>query len=513
MRVFAKIIILLLACQISCAGPIYLIDAFKVENGWQVHWRYDPRVTDCAAVRILDAEGRTIGQAAPPTDLCLLKETLSGKTIQIVAVTKGGQSFASYKLTLTEPVGRPQAISGRIAVRKDKKDRAEFFNTCTQEPFIVKGFNYIRLRSGDHSTFDAATKTTAADYDPLDAEAMFRLLARYGYNTVRVFIIGRSGGNPGIGGDYDTTVGLYEPYMQNVIDFLRRARANGIYVLPTFGDGELPRNRSWRDRLEGLPRGPNTLYLTQQGIEVKVAYVSQFLERIQREEPSLLEAMLGIQCQNELHLDCRSWPFTVTSDHIVAANGISYDMGSLDDRQRLMDEGLNHYHARIAEAVKRIDTGLLVSEGIFVLRAVGKSVASHKGIPANTRGDPRFPPTALVLGRSPLDFIDIHFYHTRRDEVLADAFRRDMDSVGFFDPSMQVVLQNTPVILGEFGSFQFVDPTFERAKEKLIGIRNLARQAPLSGWMMWTFDCFEQPRLWHAMESGPEFPARLAQSP
>ncbi len=80
-------------------------------------------------------------------------------------------------------------------------------------PLSIKGFNYFPLRGGDHATFDAATRTTTVYYDPQRAERMFTALEANGFNTVRVFIIGRSPAiNPGIAGDPDTQ-GLNQPYM------------------------------------------------------------------------------------------------------------------------------------------------------------------------------------------------------------------------------------------------------------------------------------------------------------
>ena len=106
----------------------------------------------------------------------------------------------------------------RVAVRADE-DGAQFVLKDSGEPFYVTGFNYVRLREG-HSTFAAATDLTEAAYEPERAEVMFRTLSESGYNTVRVFVIGRNPKCPGIGGNYDTTQGLYEPYMENVLDFL-----------------------------------------------------------------------------------------------------------------------------------------------------------------------------------------------------------------------------------------------------------------------------------------------------
>jgi len=124
----------------------------------------------------------------------------------------------------------------------------------------VNGFNYLRRRAaegkagGDHATFDADTERSKAHYDPKQAEAIFRTISQAGYNTVRVFIIGRSTVNPGVAGDYDEKKALYEPYRENVLDFLRRATRYGIRVFPT---------------------------------------------------------LLGLQCQNEAYLRANQWPFGV----------------------------------------------------------------------------------------------------------------------------------------------------------------------------------------------------------
>jgi len=139
---------------------------------------------------------------------------------------------------------QPQPLE-RIGIQPGE-DGAQFVIKESETPFHVMGFNYIRLRAaqgktgGDHATFDADTRSTKAHYDPDRAEAMFSALSKAGYNTVRVFIIGRSKINPGIAGDYDTTTALHEPYMENVVDFLRRATRYRIRVFPTFGDGGVP---------------------------------------------------------------------------------------------------------------------------------------------------------------------------------------------------------------------------------------------------------------------------------
>jgi hypothetical protein len=391
----------------------------------------------------------------------------------------------------------------RIGIRRGGEG-AEFVLKASGVPFFVKGFNYIRLRAaagaqaGDHSTFDADTKTTKACYDANRAEAMFSALERGRYNTVRVFIIGRSQVNPGIAGDYATTKVLHEPYMENVLDFLRRAARHGIRVFPTFGDGELPLNAHYRERLPGKGHNKNVSILTEVGVAARVEHITAFLSHIKLKEPSLLATLLGLQCQNEACLHADQWPFTEKSGSFMAANGKTYDLARTDDRQTLMDEGYRHYHERIVAAVKAIDPDMLIAEGVFVPRAVGKDAAQLVGVWPGKSPDERYPPTLGSLGKGKLDFLDVHFYRTSAKEPVAQAFRLNLDSTGFFSPEMAEARKTKPVIMGEFGAFDFVEKTFAEAVQSMVEVRDLALKERMNGMLYWTYDCFEQPSLHHA---------------
>lgn len=391
----------------------------------------------------------------------------------------------------------------RIGIRRGGKE-AEFFLKDSKSPFFAKGFNYVRLRAaegasgGDHATFDADTRKTKACYDPNRAEAMFSALSKAGYNTVRVFIIGRSSVNPGIAGDYDTTKALHEPYMENVLDFLRRATRHRIRVFPTFGDGELPLNRHYRERVRGKGHSNNVNVLTQEGLAARVEHITSFLSYIKRKEPALLCTLLGLQCQNEACLHANQWPFTEKTGAFTAANGKTYDLSRTDERQALMDEGYHHYHERIVDAVKSVDAEALVAEGVFVLRAVGKDAQLHAGVWPGKTGDERYPPMLTTLGRGKLDFLDVHFYRTSGKEPVDQAFRLNLGSTGFFSPEMAEVRKEKPVIMGEFGAFDFVEKTFEEAVNNMAHARDLALKERVNGMLYWTYDCFEQPNLYHA---------------
>lgn len=391
----------------------------------------------------------------------------------------------------------------RVAVRADE-DGAQFVLKDSGEPFYVTGFNYVRLREG-HSTFAAATDLTEAAYEPERAEVMFRTLSESGYNTVRVFVIGRNPKCPGIGGNYDTTQGLYEPYMENVLDFLIRATRHGIRVFPTFGDGGLPRNAYYLDRFKGKPGGKNRYVLTQQGIDARVEWFTSFLTYIKDKEPAVLPTLLGLQCQNEAYLSANQWPFTETEGSLTAANGKTYDLSSSESRQALMDEGYHYYHAQIVAAVRAIDPQMLIAEGVFVPRAVGKDPVRDIGVWQGKVRDERYPPMLTAIGESPLDFLDVHFYRTSTKMTVDEAFRASLDSTGFFSWKMRQIRKEKPLILGEFGAFDHVEQTFVEAVESMVRVRDLALHLGMNGMLFWTLDCLEQERLYHAADDWPLF--------
>jgi hypothetical protein len=402
-------------------------------------------------------------------------------------------AMAQEPITALERVGTRASEGG-----------AQFMLKESGTPFFAKGFNYIRLRAaegrtgGDHATFDADTQNTKAHYDPNRAEAMFSALSKAGYNTVRVFVIGRSKTNPGIAGDYDTTKTLYEPYMENVLDFLRRATQHRIRVFPTFGDGGVPLNAYYRERVRGKGHNKNVFVLTEEGIAARVEYISAFLSYIKDRAPTLLPTLLGLQCQNEAYLRADQWPFTEKQGAFTAANGKTYDLSRTDQRQALMDEGYQYYHQRIVAAVKVVDAEMLVSEGLFVLRAVGKDAKQHAGLwPGKTR-DERYPPMLTTLGRGTLDFLDVHFYRTNKKESVDQAFRLNLASTGFFAPEMTEIRKQKPVIMGEFGAFDHVEKTFDQAVDNMVRVCDLALAEGVNGMLFWTYDCFEQARLYHA---------------
>ena len=103
----------------------------------------------------------------------------------------------------------------------------------------------------------------------------------------------------------------------------------------------------------------------------------------------------------------------------------------------------------------------------------------------------------------------MHFYRTRPGETVDQAFRLCMQSAGLFQPEMAEIRKSEPVILGEFGAFDSVEKTFEEAVDNMVRVRDLALETRLNGMLFWTYDCFEQDRLYHAAENWELFVTKL----
>jgi hypothetical protein len=298
--------------------------------------------------------------------------------------------------------------------------------------------------------------------------------------------------------------------MENVLDFLRRATRHCIRVLPTFGDGGVPLNAYYRERVRAGGRNKNVLVLTEEGIAARVEHITSFLSYIKNNEPALLPTLLGLECQNEAYLRADAWPFTEKDGTFQAANGRTYDLSKTNERQVLMDEGYRHYHHRIVTGVKAIDSEMLVAEGVFVPRAVGKDPQKHAGVWPGTTRDQRYPPTLTAIGTGSLDFLDVHFYHVTPDpRKVAEQFRLNLGSTGFFSLQMAEIRKTKPVIMGEFGAFDHHEKTFAAAIDNLVQARDLANKENVNGMLFWTYDCQEQQRLYHATDDWELFCRKL----
>jgi hypothetical protein len=366
----------------------------------------------------------------------------------------------------------------RIGVRDGR-----FVVRATGRPFQPRGFNYIRLHPRWHKTF------SPRHYDGARAARMFADIAARGFNTVRVFIDQQTGDGVVASADAEQ---LSPKFMGNVIDFLRRARERGIYVVASLI--HLPRSNRYQAML-GPPdpqiQGLNRLYLCQGGIDAKARYVADFAAAIRERDASLLPTVLAYELDNETHLDATQPPFSLAEGTVTPANGRTYDLASAGALQRMADENIAHWADTCAGAIRRVDPEALVSTNVFTFAAVGRTGPGR--LRSDRTRDPRFPARPLALADTKLDYVDIHFY-----PFDGETLDRDLRTIEFEAFAAACRRRGKPILMGEFGAFKKAYPALPQAAEAMGTHLERVLALGFAGFLYWTYDTDEQERLWNA---------------
>jgi hypothetical protein len=363
----------------------------------------------------------------------------------------------------------------------------EFYDRLTGEKFVPRGNNYIRLAdqqspSGEaffyHSTFNVGL------YEPERAERALRQMHADGYNVVRVFMNGNC--LPGCIGD--PAGGLSEAYMANVVDFLRRAQANGIYVILTT-DAE-PATRYYIDLLDTTWSesfgGANTNYLRGGGILVGKTYLQDFIEAL-RAQDAPFEAIFAYALRNELFFETNAPPLSIGAGTVSTADGQHYDMASSEDRQRMMDENLLLWIDQIRAAVLERDPTALVTVGFFPPDA-----------PNPWASAPRYIRTQRVIWESSLDFFDLHPYPG------GYGVAELMENFGAQG------MQAKPILMGEFGAARSTYASVAATARALHDWQVDSCEFGFDGWLLWTWDTDEQREFYNGLSDQGQINQALA---
>ena len=377
----------------------------------------------------------------------------------------------------------------QVAVRI-ANGKGEFYNRFTGERFIPRGANYIRIASqqrpsGEIFTYHSTFNTDA--YDPARAENVLREMAANGYNVARVFLNGLCA--KVCLGDA-VTRSLSGRYLQNVVDFLRRAKANGLVVMLT--QDFVPLETRYDDLLNAVPRSEvdntNINYLTEGGVRANAEFWHDLAaEFIRVKAPT--DAIFAYEVNNEAALLSDALPFTRSTGKVTTANGRTYDLGVAADRQRMIDENLVSYVDHIRTAVRQVDATALVTIGFF---------EPQEPNPARI-GDVRIVRTQAVIRQSSADFVDLHAYPGGALTLAQYAQNFGIDGS-----------ETKPVIMGEFGAFKPAYSSAEVAASTLAAWQRESCAHGVDGWLLWTWDSEEQPELWNALNSGGAIEHALA---
>ena len=362
----------------------------------------------------------------------------------------------------------PQApIRHRIGVRT-VDGMGEFYDRLTGEKFIPRGFNYIRLApmGGPGSGLWHSTLNPGF-YEPERAGLALQAMGEDGYNVVRIFIdCCRPGSNAG-----DPQGGVSQPYLENVIDFLERAKANRVYVLMVM---DLTPAQGGYDEMWSqcctLFDGENLRYLTPGGHTGERRFNQDFIRAL-IEANAPVDAIFAYDLTNEVHFSVNAPPFSLTSGKVTTANGTTYDIADPGDKQRMMEENLVYWIDRQRAAILEVDPTALVTVSF----------------PAINLGETTIDPAPAIF-ESTADFVDLHAYLG-----WGVSFTQYMGRFGVAEPTEK------PLILGEFGADRRGFADAAAAAGALLDLQVESCRYGFDGWLLWTWDGDEQEDLWNGM--------------
>ncbi len=367
----------------------------------------------------------------------------------------------------TSPGPSAAVVAHRIGVRVTSGG-GEFYDRQTDASFVPRGFNYIRLVDGRHATLDSGV------YDTARVEADFAAMEQLGYNTVRIFFDMYRMGTP--------TGGLDPAYVDNVVDVLSVAGRHNLFVLFAAADG-LPLPQGYE--FDGGPNFEveNGLYLSVPGVAASERYFGD-LARALVERRARLDRLLGYELNNELFF-LESYPPFSLGGSVTTANGLSYDMSSSDDRQRMLEDNLVYWIDNMRAAIQAVDPSALVTVGFF----------QPKGPIPSREGDTRIIETRRAILESTADFIDLHGYPGG-----------DLDLAQLATNFKLPPTTDKPILLGEFGAEHSAYPAVDDAERALVAWQINSCTHGFDGWLLWMWDSAEMPEYW----SGVDNDARIA---
>jgi len=381
--------------------------------------------------------------------------------------------------TATTTVPTPATIPAhRIGVRV-VDGVGEFYDRETGERFVPRGSNYVRLAMQRFPNGDVILYHSLLNpglYDTSGVDQALGKMRSIGYNVVRVFIneccmVGSVG---------DPAGGVSSAYVANMVDFLRRAKANEVYVLIV--GGNMPEAGGYQEYLKPYSstfQHWNPHVLSPGGVEAHRRFWQDFVrELINQEAP--LDAIFAYDIRNEVWFSADFPPLSWMSGLVTTGNGKTYDMSKPDEKQKMMDENLVYWIDQVRTAILDLDPTALVTVSFFV---------PEKPHPFRP-GDPRVIRTGPAIWESSADFIDLHAWPWDPPALVEHV--ENFEVAGF---------TRKPIIMGEIGGFKG-DPFWSaaRAAQALHDWQVQSCGFGFDGWLLWTWDTFEQREFWYGLE-------------
>jgi F5/8 type C domain len=371
---------------------------------------------------------------------------------------------------------------------------AELYHVPSDTRFVSRGANYAHfgVPAGESATQDVTFNV--GSYDAAGANAALQELASYGYNTVRILLNGACA--TGCLGDSATADDLSDGYVANVVDFLGKARANGVQVIVAVD--AVPAGTSYATQVStsccAQFAGANLDFLTTGGVNGNAAFWTALVGRLTAQE-NLRETILSYELRRQAFYRSDETPLSLSSGSVATANGQSYDLAVAAQRQALMDENLVNWSDTMRAAIRAADPTALVSVG-FIWPHAPNSARS---------GDPRVSRMRYVLDNSALDFLSPRVYPGLELTLAQYVENYELPAV-----------TGKPVLMAELGAPTATYSTAGAAAEALQTWQAQSCALGFDGWLLWTWDADDElsgePEVWNAQAAGGLVERALAPS-
>jgi hypothetical protein len=375
------------------------------------------------------------------------------------------------------------------------------FVTADGRRFTPQGVNWVAVSPGTEATQHEVSFTP--DYYLSHRKAIhqsLRRMARDGFTYVRLRLDARTI-SAGV-----ATPGLSRPYMDNVIDFVRTAAGNGLYV--ELGAQWLPAPYYQLVSQSGLrapdkrnTSGINEMLLSQSEAYAYGRYIGDVLSALRTADPHLLSAIYCVDIWNELGFESGDLPFSKTSGPFTDESGLTIDLSDRVARQKLADRATTRWIDGVIAVARKASPGTLFTSSVFTPIDVYRS--GYVGVwPGDAKwGDPRQPLRLSAIEASQVDLLEIHLYPAKTGATI-DAQMASLEYAPARFPK--------PIVVGETGAFKTQIPDRDQAAATVQGMMHQACAQKLSGWAYWTWDTDEQKDLWNLREQDGYLERRLA---
>jgi len=511
--------------------PVYFADVIREGNKEILHFEWRPDYLAYDRAVITDPMGEMVAVLSYPLNTLDITQIQGYSTLFITAVDTNEEKSEPVQVDLHKDYSSLYASgpTEQIVIKKQGGENARFVGAQSGKEFIAKGVNFCGIRLADHDSFEPDIIATQAHvdrakrvnnnpasslvhevmlgdriqfYDSHRSETLMRILKSNGYNLVRVFAKPGGRGSEitnirGMSGPADTK-GLSAAYMDNFVDFLIRAQKYGIYVMPCFTENEMPDNDYFKELSKEVTK--QGILFSEEGIKAKQHYMELFLQYIKEKDPKLINTLLALTMQNEFAFHSYEAPFKQLSGSYTFIDGTTYDMADDEQRRVLANTAIQNYYAKMKETVEANVPGLPIGEGTFSMGAVGKTYDNSKGFRTiEGNKDRRFPMTAVELLNTDIDFLDFHVYRWGAEGTGKDVFMHFAENMKLLTPEAKELMKSKPIMMGEFGSFNFDETTLDEAIDFVKELNKAALDFGFKGSCYWTMDTFVQTNLWNLM--------------